>query len=395
MALDWLDPKDFGAVGDGVADDTKALQEALDAAAEGCGTVFLPRGTYRTGMLTLPMETCLRAEPTWGYQREGRTVLIPAREDQECVLEVSDAINSTVYGVCIDGRHMGECLHGISMCRERHEHVKFEHSLRLEHLRVSNCTGNGINLVGAWAVSIRQSQCFGNELDGVYLDGTDAFVTDNWFSCNGRSGFGGSTWNSAVNFSANRVEWNKGPGMRLAGGMRYNITGNYFDRSGGPAILIDAAENYHKRLHKTHTVIPYAITVTGNNLVRSGAQAEPGSDEDCHVLLRRAAGCVISANTCNIWKNDGLHGRFSPATAIVVDRCAHCAITSNVMLPGAVSELIRDLGGHGEGMVIEHNTGAVIPEAALGCRDPFTPVHFMSEGGAPWYSEQLSGESNG
>lgn len=45
---DFYDVKAFGAVGDGVADDTRAIQAALDAAtASGGGTVFLPAGSYR------------------------------------------------------------------------------------------------------------------------------------------------------------------------------------------------------------------------------------------------------------------------------------------------------------------------------------------------------------
>ena len=41
--------RDFGAVGDGVADDTDAIQHAVDM---GDGFVSLPKGTYR---LTRPV----------------------------------------------------------------------------------------------------------------------------------------------------------------------------------------------------------------------------------------------------------------------------------------------------------------------------------------------------
>jgi hypothetical protein len=59
--------RDFGAVGDGKNDDTRAFQEALDTVGRaGGGIVRAPRGTYRiAGNLTVP--TAVSLAGTWQY----------------------------------------------------------------------------------------------------------------------------------------------------------------------------------------------------------------------------------------------------------------------------------------------------------------------------------------
>jgi hypothetical protein len=52
--------RDFGATGDGVTDDTRGLQRAVDEARVGGGIVFLPPGTYLTRRLTLYSRVHLR-----------------------------------------------------------------------------------------------------------------------------------------------------------------------------------------------------------------------------------------------------------------------------------------------------------------------------------------------
>jgi hypothetical protein len=60
---DVVSVKDFGAVGDGVTDDTAAIQAAIDAvSAAGGGTVFIPKGIYLTGTLTLKSHVHLVGE---------------------------------------------------------------------------------------------------------------------------------------------------------------------------------------------------------------------------------------------------------------------------------------------------------------------------------------------
>jgi hypothetical protein len=59
-----LDVSDFGAVGDGRADDTRAFQDALNAAADaGGGVVDVPSGAYRIAAhLEIPGGVCLQGQ---------------------------------------------------------------------------------------------------------------------------------------------------------------------------------------------------------------------------------------------------------------------------------------------------------------------------------------------
>jgi polygalacturonase len=57
---DWLNARHYGAVGDGITDDTIAIQAALDAAATaGGGVVYLPAATYVVSNLTLDTNVTL------------------------------------------------------------------------------------------------------------------------------------------------------------------------------------------------------------------------------------------------------------------------------------------------------------------------------------------------
>ena len=389
----FVTPYQFGAKGDGAADDTEAIAAALKKADETCGVLYFPAGTYKTDVITVPPGVVLKCEQTWSYQRCGRVSIIPAREDQPCLLDMSNAIGATVFGLDLDGRKMGTQMHGILTSREE-KTERDEHTFRVDNCRVHGFTGDGFHLRGFWAIWVRHSMAIANGGNGVYVDGCDAWFIDNVLANNGKAGFGGDTWNSAITFTGNRVEWNKECGVKLCGSIRFSLVANYFDRSYGPAIIVDSAPNYHRRLDRHHTVMPCCITITGNNIVRSGKGAEPGSDYDCQILLRNSAGVSITGNTFNVWKDDSSAGRPTPGYGIVVEKCAHCVISGNVMMAGATMELIHDKGGHGEQVIITDNAGAVIPEKALGSRDPFTPVHYMLEGDAPWYRDMLKGEKN-
>lgn len=71
-AANDFDIKQFGASGDGQADDTAAIQRAVDAAAEAGGTVIFPPGTY--------LVTSVGLRPGVRYSGYGATIKRPANQ---------------------------------------------------------------------------------------------------------------------------------------------------------------------------------------------------------------------------------------------------------------------------------------------------------------------------
>lgn len=96
--------KPAGVVGDGVADDTAAIQAALGAAGKSGGEVFLPPGQYRiAGSLRVPTGVTLRGSwdaPHHGAWDKGTTLAVTGgrgREDGPAAIELQES--SAIQGV--------------------------------------------------------------------------------------------------------------------------------------------------------------------------------------------------------------------------------------------------------------------------------------------------------
>ena len=331
---DVLNVKDYGALGDGVADDTKAIQAAIDAAAEIKGAVYFPVGTYMCADLVGRDFVELQSIRAKGYRAISGATLKLNNPNAKCMIDITDALGFAINGLALDGNEqMGENVHGIY--KNGVNSRATEDGYVIERSRSENFSGNGIHLGGVWCFNIRGSYIRHNGGDGIYCTGCDGFITDNWISGNHGSGYGSDYWSCAIALTANRIEWNHKAGIYIYFGCGFNITGNCIDRSGGPGISINRG--------KSPDIT--GITITGNLIVRSGSLPHMFEDEydDSHILLLDCAGITCTANTMSCGANDDGKGRMSPSYDFVIRNLTACSVTNNTSRDCALKEGILDL----------------------------------------------------
>ena len=374
----FLNVYDFGAVGDGKADDTQALQDAIDAAEKTGKAIYLLPGHYSVRELFLKPNVVIRGEPRWGYGGEsvGNTVLMQRDEDQECLMDITNAGQFTLDGISLYGTFRrdehgtpnatadntpGHC-HGI-MTRPKGNERSHCGAFRIQNCKISGFGGHGAYLDRIGCFSVRNSSFGFNRGDGIRMNGWDAFLVDNWFSGNGGAGFGTEGVNCSVTMTGCRIEWNAQAGISILGGTHYNITGNYIDRSGGPAIRIvprvDTDANGNSVI-----AYPETIACTGNLLYRSGKYAPYGAKENSHAILDGCSGLTFVGNVLRIGSDDNAMGRISPDYGMILHGLRDSVVSGNTMYMSSLRETLIDQGGHGPGTVIEHNVGTVMPPPA-------------------------------
>jgi hypothetical protein len=106
------------------------------------------------------------------------------------------------------------------------------------------------------------------------------------------------------------------------------------------------------------------MTVTGNFITRSGKSAKPGTYDSSQIRLERTRGVTCCANNLQVGRDDGGSGVWSPSYGIVYKELQNGVISNNVLHDGALQQLMADLGGHGEGAVVNNNPGCLSPHAA-------------------------------
>lgn len=140
----WHDVAAYGATGDGVTDDTAAMQAALDAAMAAGGSVFVPPGTYRCNLSAVSPHGVTMA----GAGRL-KSILKPLAGAGH-VLALSGPIRGLhLRDFGIDGTGAAAGSHGIYYSGIGSPDWLYESEL--SNLEVVNCTGVGIYIKSSFA----------------------------------------------------------------------------------------------------------------------------------------------------------------------------------------------------------------------------------------------------
>ncbi len=346
-----FDITNYGAVGDGVTDCTAAIQAAMDAAAQCMGEILVPPGTYMTGKLKMGPKTKLTGTSTWAFGPYGGSIFMLNDPHVDCMIDITGAFGCQIHGMNLHGNSLGEGIHGIKLYWPKYNGGSSEDTPTIDDCKVGHFTGDGLHFEHVWCFSVRHSQMYHNAGAGLYIDGWDAFILDNWFSGNGNCGILGGPVVASITATGNRVEWNRNAGFAFQRGDSVNITGNFFDRSYGPALRL----GYNDGIFRD-------ATITGNIFRRSGKPEEGCIKvpyDSCHVQLGGVENTVIQGNTFKYGRDDNGKGVYSPNYSVVAEKCDYVIIKDNTMHGGALVEnIIYDGQGHN---VVTGNLGEAMP----------------------------------
>lgn len=216
--LGWVNVRDFGALGDGVANDTRAIDDALDAVPVG-GTVFFPVGRYMTngGHVINKHGVTLRGMASTSYDGPGLHLLGGSNSDMITI----GALRVTLLEFAIHGKRELQSApsRGIVVTNGSN-YFKFD-EVWVEEFNGDGMYAGGSEL-GTFSGTITSSEFRQNEGTGMSFGAgsADVIVSDTYVNRNGQSGAHLSQTGD-ISFTSCHF-W--GNGMAKSGPYRNNIT---------------------------------------------------------------------------------------------------------------------------------------------------------------------------
>lgn len=259
-AFDAVDVKDFGAVGDGISNDSTAIAAAIAAAGGQAGGVIIfgPGRYIVSSSLSLPSNIIIRGSGV------GTTSIIFSATNQDCFTSI-DGSNITIQDMTISGPGSGTG-NGINFARSSNSSLPY---LRFSNLKILNFGVDGIALSNPIVSSLSNVVCqtngrYGFNLYGVISGASGTSTTLDSCYANGNVTAGFRLYNmtycalNACAADSNAIGYliDTCQSVALSGcGGESNAT-NTYKVSGGAGITLASCYVYDNR--------DIAIYVTGN-----------------------------------------------------------------------------------------------------------------------------------
>ncbi len=348
--------KNFGALGDGKTNDTKAILAAIDNAVDETGVVFFPPGEYMIEPMELPSHITLMGNSAWAYlgtrkdpdgnpynpENRGRTIISPIHGNARAMFDLDGKYGTRIIGLTLDGKDLGENMHGIYT-----HNIGNEQHICVEDCRIEHFTGSGIRLDRVWVFSIRRCLIKRNKEHGIdCTSGYDGWIIDNQLTANQGAGLYASgediegtdefgrpvfTGMATVMVTANRIEWNRKGGAHLTQSNTMQFTGNSIDHNFGPGIYLHSCTSG---------------TITGNSIRSSGISFE--NEFSTHIYVEECLGVSVSGNSLWGWFNRKEYDltKATPYYNYTVKNNRDCIIQANAAYEGCGKQNVLDLGGN-------------------------------------------------